>query len=97
MTNNGRLDQRAWCKNDIVEDFFESGVYTLRWVTTDTQRHRELKTPSAPLHLCEGQCVWYVQFDALKLAFTPDLSKRPQNQTKGWQEKNALFASTNKQ
>ena len=97
MTNNGRLDQRAWCKNDIVEDFFESGVHTLRWVTTDTQRHRELKTPSAPLHLWEDQRVWYIELDALQLACTLDLSKRPQNKSKSWQEVFPLFAFTNKQ
>ena len=83
MTNNGRLDQRAWFKNDILEDFFETinSVHTLRWVTTDTQRNRELKTPPAPLHLWEGQRVWYIEFGALQLAYTPDLSKRPQNKS----------------
>ena len=32
ITSNGRLDQRAWFKNDILEDFFSrlSGVHTLR-------------------------------------------------------------------
>ena len=96
ITRNGRLDQRAWLKNDVLEDFFESDVHTLRWVTTDTQRHQELKTPPAPLHLWEGRRVWYIEFGALQLACTPDLSKRPQNQSKSWQEDVALFAFTNK-
>ena len=39
------LDQRAWFKNDILEDLFGSGVHTLRRVTADAQRHRVLKTP----------------------------------------------------
>ena len=60
ITNNGRLDQRTWFLNDILEEFFGSGVHTLRCVTTDTQRYRELKTPPAPLHLRKGQRVWYV-------------------------------------
>ena len=30
ITNNGRLDQRARFENVIVEDYFESGVHTLR-------------------------------------------------------------------
>ena len=30
ITSNGRLDQRAWFENDILEVFFESGVHTLR-------------------------------------------------------------------
>ena len=30
ITNNARLDQRAWFKNDILKDFFGSGVHTLR-------------------------------------------------------------------
>ena len=65
-------------------------------VTTDTQRHRELKTPPAPLHLWEGQRVWYIEFGALQLlACTPDLSKRPQNRSKSWHEFFALFAFTN--
>ena len=51
MTSNGRLDQRVWLKNDILEDLFEIGVHTLRRVTTGTQRHREIKTPPAPLNL----------------------------------------------
>jgi len=54
-------------------------------------------TPPAPLHLWEGQRVWYIEFGALQLACTPDLSKRPQNNTKVGKKKNALFASTNKQ
>ena len=95
MTNNGRLDQRAWFKNDILEDFCESGVHTLRLVTTGTQRHRELKTTPAPLHLWEGQRIWYIELGALQL--TPDLSKRPQSKSKSCQEKIALFAFTNKQ
>ena len=94
ITNNGRLDQRVWFKNDILEDFFDSGLHTLRWVTTDTQRHRELKTPPAPLHLWEGQRVWYTQFGALQLACTPDLSKRPRNKSKSRQGNFALFAFT---
>ena len=81
MTNNERLDQRAWFLNDISEDFFGSGVHTLRWVTTDTQRHRKLKTPPAPLHLSEGQRVWYIEFSALQLACTPDPFKATANQT----------------
>ena len=91
ISNHGRLDQRAWFKNDILEDFFESGVHTLRWVTTDTQRHREIKTLPAPLHLWEGEHVRYIEFGALQLACTPDLSKRPQNKSKSWQENFALF------
>ena len=43
MTSNGRLDQRVWLKNDILEDLFEIGVHTLRRVTTDTPRHWEKK------------------------------------------------------
>ena len=30
ISSNGRLDQRAWFKKDILEDCFESGVHTLR-------------------------------------------------------------------
>ena len=86
ITNNGRLDQRTWFLNDILEEFFGSGVHTLRWVTTDTQRYRELKTPPAPLHLWGGQRVWYIEFGALQLACTPDLSKRPQSKSKCWQD-----------
>ena len=99
ITNNGRLDNGPCIKTDILEFLFESGVHSLRWVTTDTQRHRELKTPPAPLHqiLWEGQRVWYIEFGALQLACTPDLSKRPQNKSKSWQENFALFAFTNKQ
>ena len=66
-------------------------------MTTDTQRHRGLQTPHAPLHPWEGQCVWYIKFGALQLACTPDVSKRPQNKSKSWQENFALFAFTNKQ
>ena len=91
------LDQRAWFKNDILEDLFGSGVHTLRRVTTDAQRHRELKTSPAPLHLWEGQRVWYIEFGALQLACTAGLSKRPQNKRKSWQEFFALFAFTSKQ
>ena len=98
ITNNGRLDQRLLFKNDILKDYFESGVHTLRWVTTDAQRHRELKTPPEPLHdLWEGQCVWYIEFGALQLACIPDLAKWPQNESKSWQENFALFAFANKQ
>ena len=82
ITSNGRLDQRAWFKNDIWEDILSSGVHTLRWVLTDTQRHRELKTLPAALHLWKGQRVWYIEIGALQLACTPDLSKRPQNKSK---------------
>ena len=35
---------------------------------TDTQHHRELKTPPAPLRLWEGQRGWYIDFGALQLA-----------------------------
>ena len=63
----------------------------------DTQRHREPKTPPAPLHLWEGKRIWYIEFGALQLACTPDLSKRPQNKIKSWQEIFPLFACTNKQ
>ena len=97
ITNNGRLYQRVWFTNDTLEDFFDSGVHTLRLVTTDTQRHREQKTPPAPLHLWEVQRVWYIEFGALQLACTPDLLKRPQNKSKSWQEFFALFVFTNKQ
>ena len=96
ITNNGHLDQRTWFKNDILEDFLESGVHTLRRVTTDTQRYRELKTPPAPLHLWDVQRVSYVEFGAQQLSCTPDLSKRPQNKSKSWQETIALFSFTNK-
>ena len=74
-----------------MEDCFESGVHTLPWVTTDTQRHRELKTPQAPLYLWED-----IEFGALPLACTRDLSKRPQNKSESWQENFVLFAFTNK-
>ena len=63
----------------------------------DTQRHRELKTRPAPLHLWEGQRVWYIEFGSLQLACTLELSKRPQNKSKSWQENFALFAFANKQ
>ena len=96
VTDNGRLDQRAWFKNDILEVFFESGVHTLRRVTTDKQRHRQLKTPPAPLHLWEGQRVWHVEIGAIQLDCTPDLSKRPQNKSKSLQEFFAQFDFTNK-
>ena len=98
ITNNGRLDQPAWIKNNMLEDWLdESGVHTLRWVTTDTEGHRDLQTPFAPLHLWEGQRVWYIEFGALQLACTPDLVKRPQSKRKSWQVNCALFALTNKQ
>ena len=45
----------------------------------------------------EGQRVRYVEFGALQLACTPDLSKRPRNKIKRWQENFALFDFTNKQ
>ena len=96
ITSNGRLDQRAWFKNDILEHFFENSAHTLRWVTTDTPRRRERKTPPEPLHLWEGEGVWYIEFGALQLACTSDLSKRPQNKNKSWQEVFVLFAFTNK-
>ena len=55
------------------------------------------KIPPAPLHLWEGQRVWCIEFGALQLACTPDLSKRPQNKGKSWQENCAWFSFTNKQ
>ena len=30
ITSNGRLDERAWFKNGILQEFFEGGVHTLR-------------------------------------------------------------------
>ena len=96
ITNNGRLDQRAWFKNGFLEDFWK-WCPNFRWVTTDTQRHRKLNTPPASLHLWEDQRVWYIGFGALQLASTPDLSKRPQNKNKSWQYFFTLFAFTNKQ
>ena len=54
-SSNGRLDQRAWFKNDMLEDCFERDVHTLRWASTDTQRHRQIKTPPAAIYLWEGQ------------------------------------------
>ena len=42
----------------------------------DTQRHRELNTPTAPLHLWEGQRVCYIEFGALQLACTPDNDRK---------------------
>ena len=82
----------------FFEDLIESGVHILRLVTTDTQRHWQVKTPCAPQHLWEGQRVWYIEFGALQLACTPDPRKRPPNKvTVGKNLLRCLFSLTNKQ
>ena len=96
ITNNGRLDQRPGLKTIFWNIFWKWCPHFALSYHGYTTPPRTKDTTCTVLHLCEGQRVWYIEFGALQLACTSDLSKRPQNKNKSWQEIFVLFAFTNK-